>query len=159
VRRQNVKKQFASFHAKVRSTLSTADAAILDKVVEAFAAFQAAEEDRVYQLHIDGSIRGIAAARQPTLAGERFRRLMSETVEQHELKPADENILKAVDDELNRVYREGLRRYQETVTRLFTSPGKEGMYTTLRMSTGLTFGSISALFGLSHGIIDTSRHS
>ena len=28
------------------------------------------------------------------------------------------------------------------------------MYTTLLMSTGLTFGTISALFGLSHGIID-----
>lgn len=33
------------------------------------------------------------------------------------------------------------------------------MYTTLLMSTGLTFGSISALFGLSHNIIDTSQYS
>lgn len=45
------------------------------------------------------------------------------------------------------------------MTRLFKSPGREGMYTTLLMSTGLTFGSISALFGLSHGIIDTSQYS
>jgi len=45
------------------------------------------------------------------------------------------------------------------VTRAFSSAGKEGMYTTLLMSTGLTFGSISALFGLSHGIIDTSQYS
>jgi glutathione-regulated potassium-efflux system ancillary protein KefC len=45
------------------------------------------------------------------------------------------------------------------VTRFFKSAGKEGMYTTLLMSTGLTFGSISALFGLSHGIIDTSQYS
>jgi glutathione-regulated potassium-efflux system ancillary protein KefC len=45
------------------------------------------------------------------------------------------------------------------VTRLFRSEGSEGMYTTLLMSTGLTFGSISALFGLSHGIIDTSQYS
>ncbi len=44
-------------------------------------------------------------------------------------------------------------------TRLFRSTGKEGMYTTLLMSTGLTFGSISALFGLSHGIIDTTQYS
>jgi glutathione-regulated potassium-efflux system ancillary protein KefC len=36
---------------------------------------------------------------------------------------------------------------------------KEGMYTTLLMSTGLTFGSISALFGLSHGIIDQRQYS
>ncbi len=36
---------------------------------------------------------------------------------------------------------------------------KEGMYTTLLMSTGLTFGSISALFGLSHGIIDKGQYS
>ena len=40
------------------------------------------------------------------------------------------------------------------VTKLFGSPNKEAMYTTLLMSTGLTFGTISALFGLSHGIID-----
>jgi Kef-type K+ transport system membrane component KefB len=44
-------------------------------------------------------------------------------------------------------------------TRLFRSTGREGMYTTLLMSTGLTFGSISALFGLSHGIIDTTQYS
>ena len=33
------------------------------------------------------------------------------------------------------------------VTRAFKSPMREGLYTTLLMSTGLTFGSISALFG------------
>ena len=36
---------------------------------------------------------------------------------------------------------------------------QEGLYTTLLMSTGLTFGTISALFGLSHGIIDQTRYS
>jgi Kef-type K+ transport system membrane component KefB len=45
------------------------------------------------------------------------------------------------------------------VTVIFKSSRKEGMYTTLLMSTGLTFGSISALFGLSHGIIDTNQYS
>lgn len=33
------------------------------------------------------------------------------------------------------------------------------MYTTLLMSTGLTFGTISALFGLSRGIIDQAQYS
>ena len=33
------------------------------------------------------------------------------------------------------------------------------MYTTLLMSTGLTFGTISALFGLSHGIISRGQYS
>ena len=33
------------------------------------------------------------------------------------------------------------------------------MYTTLLMSTGLTFGTISALFGLSHGIINQAQYS
>ena len=33
------------------------------------------------------------------------------------------------------------------------------MYTTLLMSTGLTFGSISALFGLTHGIVDEAQYS
>lgn len=36
---------------------------------------------------------------------------------------------------------------------------KEGIYTTLLMSTGLTFGSISALFGYSHNIIDQQQYS
>ena len=45
------------------------------------------------------------------------------------------------------------------VARSFGSPHKEGMYTTLLMSTGLTFGTISSLFGLSHGIIDQAQYS
>jgi Kef-type K+ transport system membrane component KefB len=45
------------------------------------------------------------------------------------------------------------------VTRLYRAPHREGMYTTLLMSTGLTFGTISALFGLSHHIIDESQYS
>jgi Kef-type K+ transport system membrane component KefB len=45
------------------------------------------------------------------------------------------------------------------VTKIYGSPKMEAMYTTLLMSTGLTFGSISALFGLSHGIIDKAQYS
>ena len=45
------------------------------------------------------------------------------------------------------------------VTRMFGSAHQEGMYTTLLMSTGLTFGTISSLFGLSHGIIDQAQYS
>ena len=45
------------------------------------------------------------------------------------------------------------------VTKLFGSPNKEAMYTTLLMSTGLTFGTIASLFGRSHGIIDSSQYS
>ena len=44
-------------------------------------------------------------------------------------------------------------------TKLFGNRRDEGMYTTLLMSTGLTFGSISALFGLSRGIIDQAQYS
>jgi Kef-type K+ transport system membrane component KefB len=36
---------------------------------------------------------------------------------------------------------------------------REGMYTTLMMSTGLTFGTISALFGLTNGIIDQTKYT
>ena len=36
---------------------------------------------------------------------------------------------------------------------------QEGMYTTLLMSTGLTFGTISALFGLSHNVINQNQYS
>ena len=45
------------------------------------------------------------------------------------------------------------------VTRAYGSPQQEGMYTTLLMSTGLTFGTISALFGLSHDIVDQAQYS
>src|SRR5262252_657684 len=45
------------------------------------------------------------------------------------------------------------------VTRMFRAPAREGMYTTLLMSTGLTFGTISALFGLAHGIVDRAQYS
>lgn len=45
------------------------------------------------------------------------------------------------------------------VTRAYGAPRQEGMYTTLLMSTGLTFGTISALFGLSHKLIDQAQYS
>jgi Kef-type K+ transport system membrane component KefB len=45
------------------------------------------------------------------------------------------------------------------VSRAYKLPRGEAMYTTLLMSTGLTFGSISALFGLSHHIIDQRQYS
>jgi nucleotide-binding universal stress UspA family protein len=38
-------------------------------------------------------------------------------------------------------------------------PVTRAMYTTLLMSTGLTFGTIASLFGRSHGIIDSSQYS
>ena len=44
-------------------------------------------------------------------------------------------------------------------TRLYKAPKGEAMYTTLLMSTGLTFGSISALFGLTNGIINQAQYS
>ncbi|WP_018289725.1 cation:proton antiporter [Verrucomicrobium sp. 3C] len=56
----------------------------------------------------------------------------------------------------------------ETVTKIgsvypvakhYGSTHKEAMYTTLLMSSGLTFGTIASLFGLSHGIIDKSQYS
>lgn len=44
-------------------------------------------------------------------------------------------------------------------TKAYKYAQKEGVYTTLLMSTGLTFGSISALFGLTHGIISQTQYS
>jgi glutathione-regulated potassium-efflux system ancillary protein KefC len=37
--------------------------------------------------------------------------------------------------------------------------GREGLYYTMMMSTGLTFGTISALFGLNHQVIDQAQYS
>src|ERR1700686_3722111 len=45
------------------------------------------------------------------------------------------------------------------LTRYFQFNKREGMYTTLMMSTGLTFGSISALFGLTNHIIDQDQYT
>ena len=47
--------------------------------------------------------------------------------------------------------------YPTTV--VFRVPRHEAWYTTMMMSTGLTFGSISALFGLTHGYIDRGQYS
>src|SRR5213080_3303726 len=44
------------------------------------------------------------------------------------------------------------------VTKVYKAPKKEAMYTTLLMSNGLTFGTISSLFGLSRGIIDQGQY-
>ncbi len=43
--------------------------------------------------------------------------------------------------------------------RAFNYVGHEGMYYSLMMSTGLTFGTISALFGLSHNVINQWQYS
>ena len=45
------------------------------------------------------------------------------------------------------------------VTLAYRYPKTEAAYATLLMSTGLTFGSISALFGLTHGVIDQAQYS
>ncbi|MGC1236796.1 MAG: cation:proton antiporter, partial [Xanthobacteraceae bacterium] len=45
------------------------------------------------------------------------------------------------------------------MTRYFSYEPREGMYTTVMMSTGLTFGSISALFGLTNHIIDQTQYT
>ncbi|MFY9627194.1 MAG: cation:proton antiporter [Methylocystis sp.] len=45
------------------------------------------------------------------------------------------------------------------VSRFFGSPHVEGMYSALLMSSGLAFGAIASLYGLSHGIIDRSQYS
>lgn len=45
------------------------------------------------------------------------------------------------------------------VTRWFRFKPRDGMYTTLLMSTGLTFGSISALYGLTNNIIDQQQYT
>jgi glutathione-regulated potassium-efflux system ancillary protein KefC len=43
--------------------------------------------------------------------------------------------------------------------RAFNYLGHDGMYYSLMMSTGLTFGTISALFGLNHHVIDQKQYS
>ena len=45
------------------------------------------------------------------------------------------------------------------LTRYHEFDRREGMYTTLLMSTGLTFGTISALFGLTNKIIDQTQYT
>jgi glutathione-regulated potassium-efflux system ancillary protein KefC len=44
-------------------------------------------------------------------------------------------------------------------TKLFGATNKEAIYTSLLMSTGLTFGTIASLFGFTHKIIDVNQYS
>ena len=52
-----------------------------------------------------------------------------------------------------------VRRHPAADPRHFRFEPREGMYTTLMMSTGLTFGIISALFGLTNHIIDQEQYT
>jgi Kef-type K+ transport system membrane component KefB len=45
------------------------------------------------------------------------------------------------------------------LTRIFRFKQREGMYTTLLMSTGLTFGTISSLYGLTHKLITQEQYT
>ena len=45
------------------------------------------------------------------------------------------------------------------VAAAFRMPKRERAYTTLLMATGLTFGSIAALFGLTHGLISHDQYT
>jgi Kef-type K+ transport system membrane component KefB len=45
------------------------------------------------------------------------------------------------------------------LARMFNIGTRDANFTTMLMSTGLTFGSISALFGLMNGIIDQEQYS
>ena len=45
------------------------------------------------------------------------------------------------------------------VAAAFRLPQRERTYTTLLMATGLTFGSIAALFGLTHHLIDKTQYT
>ena len=45
------------------------------------------------------------------------------------------------------------------LTRAFRIPRRDGIYTTLLMSTGLTFGTISALFGLTNHVISQAQYT
>ena len=45
------------------------------------------------------------------------------------------------------------------LTRVYRMTHREGNYFTLLMSTGLTFGSISALYGLTNNIINQAQYS
>src|SRR5262252_5434911 len=45
------------------------------------------------------------------------------------------------------------------VAAVFRLPRRERAYTTLLMATGLTFGSIAALFGLTHGLFNERQYT
>jgi glutathione-regulated potassium-efflux system ancillary protein KefC len=45
------------------------------------------------------------------------------------------------------------------VTRAFGAPRSEAVYSSLLMSTGLTFGTIAALYGFEHSIVDETQYS
>lgn len=113
IEEQKAETRFKTVIAKAKAKLNPSDAVLFDRIVEAFYAFKTAETQRMYQLYIDGTIRNMASLGQGSLVREQFLKLVEETILQPGLKPANEKDYKVIDDELNQVYREGLKAYTE----------------------------------------------
>lgn len=113
IREQIEERKLGGGAASMKAKLTPAQAAVFDKLIQAFNVFKEAEAGRMYQHYIDGSIRNQAAFGQSSFVREKFLELAAQTVERHGLEPASEADYKAADAELNRVYRENIQDYVE----------------------------------------------
>ncbi len=94
--------------AQPGSALSARDRALFDQMVSAFKRYELQEAQRGYSAMADGSARGLAFSDQAAFARDDFAKLIAQTIEQRDLKPADQGVYRATDDELNRLYRHDL---------------------------------------------------
>ncbi|MGO9267561.1 MAG: hypothetical protein ACLQBA_22215 [Candidatus Binataceae bacterium] len=94
--------------ALIKSTLSAKDRVLFDQMVAAFKRYELQEGQRGYSAMADGTARGLAFSDQAAFARDDFAKLIAQTIEQRDLKPADQGVYRATDDELNRLYRHDL---------------------------------------------------
>lgn len=94
--------------ARIGSSLNAKDRALLDQMVSKFERYELQEGRRGYSSMADGSARGLGFSDQAAFARDDFEKLIAQTIEKRDLKPADEAAYRATDDELGKLYRRDL---------------------------------------------------
>ncbi len=97
--------------AGVSRKLSAPDRAVFDRAVAEFKAYQLDEMQRAYDDVTPGTMDGLAGAGQAGFVRYNFLKLIAQTIQTHQLKPASIGEYKAADDNLGRVYSDDFRHH------------------------------------------------
>ena len=112
--------------ARIQSTLNAKDRALFDQMVSAFKRYELREGQRGYSAMADGTARGLAFSDQAAFARDDFAKLIAQTIEKRDLKPADQGVYRATDDELGGLYRRDLRETVEAWRLALNDPAAKG---------------------------------
>lgn len=97
--------------ARVSRKLSAPDRAVFDRAVAEFKAYQWDEMQRAIDDIAPGTWAGLAGAGQAGFVRDNFLKLIAQTIQTHQLKPASIAEYKAADDKLGRVYSNNFRHH------------------------------------------------